>query len=180
MSRYIALLRGINVGGRCVVPMAELRAMLTELGMTDPRTVLQSGNAVFDVSGKRDAVNLEKRLARAASERFGRTIDFILRSAAEWTKAIKHNPFGREAKDDPSHTLLMVLKRSPDAAAFKALRGGYDGPESMHLHGRELYLVYPEGIGRSKLTHAKLEKALGCAGTARNWNTVLKLAALLD
>lgn len=180
MSRYIALLRGINVGGRSVVPMAELRAMLTGLELDDPHTVLQSGNAVFDFSGNDDAAHLEKRLERATSERFGRSIDFMLRSAAQWTAIIKRNPFVEEARSDPSHTLVMALKSVPDVAAFKALRNGYDGPESLHLHGRELYLVYPEGIARSKLTHAKLEKALGCPGTARNWNTVLKLVALLD
>ena len=72
----------------------------------------------------------------------------------------------------------MALKAAPTAAAIKALSEGYNGPETIHVAGRDAYLIYPEGIGRSKLTNALIERKLGVAGTARNWNTVLKLAAL--
>lgn len=180
MTRYIALLRGINVGGRAIVSMADLRALLADMGFKAPRTLLQSGNAVFDVAGRPSAASLEKKLEIQAKERFGHPIDFMLRSADEWRELIRRNPFPREAAEDPAHTLVMVLKTAPAAAALEALQAEYQGPESMHLDDRQLYLLYPEGIGRSRLTNVRLERALGCSGTARNWNTVLKLAGCLD
>jgi uncharacterized protein (DUF1697 family) len=103
----------------------------------------------------------------------------MLRSASEWEAIIANNPFAEAAGRDPAHLVLMALKDEPNVAAIKALRDGYKGPETIHVAGRDAYLIYPEGIGRSKLTNALIERKLGVAGTARNWNTVLKLAALV-
>ena len=102
----------------------------------------------------------------------------MLRTADEWDAIIARNPFAEAAKNDPARLILMPLKGAPDAAAIKSLRDGYKGPETIHVAGREAYLIYPEGQGNSKLTNALIERKLGVAGTARNWNTVLKLAAL--
>jgi uncharacterized protein (DUF1697 family) len=172
----IALLRAVNVGGRSVA-MAELRAMLTDLGYVNPRTLLQSGNAVFAIKAKTSIAALETKLETEAQRRFGMPIPFMLRTAAEWDAIIARNPFPEAARNDPGHLLLMALKAAPTAAAIKALRDGYKGPETIHVAGRDAYLIYPEGVGRSKLTNALIERKLGFAGTARNWNTVLKLAA---
>jgi uncharacterized protein (DUF1697 family) len=172
----IALLRAVNVGGRSVA-MADLRALLADLGCANPRTLLQSGNAVFTAKAAL-AGTLETKLEAEAQRRFGIPVAFMLRSAAEWNSIIARNPFPAAAQNDPAHLLLMALKATPAAAAIEALRGGYQGPESIHVAGREAYLVYPEGVGRSKLTNALIERKLGVAGTARNWNTVRKLAAL--
>lgn len=176
MTSYIALLRAVNVGG-FVLPMAELRAMLEAMGFDHPRTLLQSGNAVFGVARATSAATLETKLEAEAKRRFGKPIAFLVRSAREWDAIIECNPFPDAAKNDPSHLLVMALKGAPDSAAVKTLRTRYEGPESIQVDGREAYLVYPEGIGRSRLTAALLERGLGFAGTARNWNTVLKLAA---
>jgi uncharacterized protein (DUF1697 family) len=173
----IALLRAVNVGGRSVA-MAELRTMLAELGCGNPRTLLQSGNAVFALKLRTSPAAVEAKLEAEALRRFGMTVAFMLRSAAEWDAIIARNPFPAAAKNDPAHLLLMALKGAPSAAAIKALRDGYNGPETIHVSGHDAYLIYPEGIGRSKLTNALIERRLGVAGTARNWNTVLKLAAL--
>ena len=174
---HIALLRAVNVGGR-IVPMADLRAMLAELKFESPRTVLQSGNAVFAVKGKTSAAALEKKLEQAAQRRFGIEIAFMLRSASEWSAIIANNPFSDAAKNDPARLILMALKGAPSAASVAALRETYKGPELFGVVGREAYLIYPHGMGQSKLTNALIERKLGVAGTARNWNTVLKLAAL--
>ena len=174
----IALLRAVNVGGRSVA-MLELRTMLAELGCGNPRTLLQSGNAVFALKARTSAAAFEATLEAQAQRHFGIPVAFMLRSAAEWDTIIAHNPFPGAALRDPAHLLLMALKGEPTTAAVRALRDGYNGPETIHVAGRDAYLIYPEGIGRSKLTNALIERKLGVAGTARNWNTVLKLAALV-
>lgn len=176
-SRCIALLRAVNVGGRSVA-MADLRALLADLRCVNPRTLLQSGNAVFELASGTSPAALETKLEVQAQRRFGMPIAFMLRTAAEWDAIIAHNPFPDAAKRDPAHLLLMALKAAPTAAAVKALRDGHKGPETIEVIGRDAYLIYPEGVGRSKLTNALIERRLGFAGTGRNWNTVLKLAAL--
>jgi uncharacterized protein (DUF1697 family) len=176
MSIYIALLRAVNVGGRSVA-MAALRTLLEEAGGENPRTLLQSGNAVFACNAKA-AATLEAQLEHAAQREFGMPVAFMLRTAKEWRAIISANPFAQSAQDDPAHLLLMALKKAPTAAAVRDLKDSYRGPETIHVTGRNAYLIYPDGIGRSKLTNALLERKLGVAGTARNWNTVLKLAAL--
>jgi uncharacterized protein (DUF1697 family) len=177
MINYIALLRAVNVGGRGV-PMASLRAMLDDLGCKNPRTLLQSGNAVFAMKTKTSAAALEEKLEDEAQRRFGMMVAVMLRTAAEWTAIIAHNPFADAAKDHPGYLHVMAFKGAPTPAAVAALRETYKGPELFGVIGRDGYFFYPEGMGRSKLTNALIERKLGVAGTARNWNTVLKLAAL--
>ena len=114
------------------------------------------------------------------AKRFGLKTDFFVRSAGEWMELIRENPFAKDARDDPSHLLVLPLKNAPKAGAVEALRGAIKGRETIAAKGRQLYAVYPDGIGRSKLTIATIEKALGTRTTGRNWNTVLKLAALAE
>ena len=176
--RYIALLRGINVGGNKKVPMAGLRAMLAELGFDDVATILQSGNAVFSAS-RRTPATLEKLLEEETAARIGVECDYHVRTASEWEKIIASNPFEREARDDPSRMLVMCFREPLDATRVAALK---QSPaidrERVEASGRELYLSYPGGIGTTKLSNVVIERALGAKGTARNWNTALKLAAL--
>jgi uncharacterized protein (DUF1697 family) len=176
MTVQLAFLRGINVGGRKMVGMADLRDLLTELGFRDVRSLLQSGNLIFD-SGARPAKSLEALLEEKTEQRLGVRADFFVRTAEELDAAIAHNPFPDEAKRDPAHLLILFLRDAPSPSAIKAMQGAIKGPELVRARGREAYLVYPEGIGRSKLTAAVLDKHVG-TGTGRNWNTILKLAAL--
>jgi uncharacterized protein (DUF1697 family) len=177
MAAHIALLRAVNVGGRSL-KMGELAAFARDLGLEAPRTLLQSGNLVFE-SDRTAAAELESRLETGAEARFGFQIDFMVRSAAEWRALVAANPFPDAARDDPSHLLAMPLKAAPASGAPAALRDAIKGLERAELIGRTAYLVYPEGIGRSKLTIRVIEKQLGVRGTARNWNTVLKLAEMV-
>jgi uncharacterized protein (DUF1697 family) len=176
LTTHIALLRGVNVGGKKAVPMAALRALAAEIGLGDPLTLLQSGNLVF----KADAApaELEARLQAETHRRLGLDIDFMVRTVAEWDAILAVNPYPEAAERDPSHLLVMALKGAPDAAAVEALGAAIPGRERLAAHRRELYIVYPDGIGASKLTGALIERRLGLRGTARNWNTALKLAAL--
>jgi uncharacterized protein (DUF1697 family) len=177
MSTFVALLRGINVGGQAKVSMADLRGLLEDLGFADVRTVLQSGNAVFS-SPARASAKLEALLEEEAPARLGVQPAFFVRSADEWAKIVAANPFAEEAKRDPGRLVMMALKTAPSAPAVAALQAAVSGPEIIRAHGRELYITYPDGQGRSKLTNAVIEKKLATRGTARNWNTVLKLEAL--
>jgi len=179
MPNYIALLRGINVGGRNKIPMADLRDLFAAVGFTNARTLLQSGNVVFE-GARQSAAALEQLLEAETQTRFGLSIDYVVRTATEWKRIIAGNPFIDEAKHDPSHTLVMLLKTPAKAAAVRALNDEIKGREIVRAAGKQLYMIYPDGIGRSKLTNAVIEKKLNVRGTVRNWNTVLKLDALAN
>ncbi len=179
MSIHIALLRGINVGGHNKVAMSDLRDLFGALGFTGVTSVLQSGNLVFQ-SDRRSGAALERLLETETAERLAVTVDYFVRTANEWEKIVARNPFPDEAKSDPSHLVVMFLKAAPPAKNVDALRAAIRGPEIISSDGKQLYVVYPTGIGRSKLTTALIEQKLGSRGTGRNWSTVLKLAALCE
>jgi len=179
MRTHVALLRGINVGGNKKVKMVELNALLEKLGLDNPATLLQSGNVVFASQGKSDE-ELERLLERETEKELGVKCDYFVRSAAEWHKLIEANPFPGMAEKDPSHLVLIALREAPDAAALKAVQEAVTGPEEMQAVGNHLVVCYPDGIGTSTLPKVKGWNKLGAVGTGRNWNTVLKLAALLN
>src|SRR5436190_2056776 len=137
---------------------------------------MASGNVVFESASPGDAA-LERRLEGEAEKRLGLRTAFFVRTAAEWASLVRQNPFPEEAGRDPGHLVVVCLKAAPKAAAVTALQAAIKGPEIVRAGGRHVYITYPAGIGRSRLTAAVLEKALGSPGTGRNWNTVLKLAA---
>ena len=178
MQTHLALLRGINVGGRNKVSMDDLRAFAAGLGLEEPRTLLQSGNLVFGGPGQ-TAAKLEKLLEAECARRLNQKIDVLVRNADEWAEVVSGNPFREMAGSDPGHLVAVFLKDAPDADAVKALRAAVRGPEVIFVEGRHAYITYPAGIGDSKLTNVVIEKKLGTCGTARNWNTVLKLGAML-
>jgi uncharacterized protein (DUF1697 family) len=174
----IALLRAVNVGGTKMVGMAALRDLLGALGFSDVRSLLQSGNLVFRAP-RRSSPALECMLEAAAAKELGLRTDFFVRSADQWQAIVAGNPFRDEADRDPSHLMVMTLKSAPAPAQYDALRSAITGPERIHGGGTHAYITYPAGIGSSRLTNAVIERHLQVRGTARNWNTVLKLAALI-
>jgi uncharacterized protein (DUF1697 family) len=176
MQTYLAFPRAINVGGHAKIAMGDLRDFLTVLGFIGAKTLLQSGNLAF--GSEREIPDLAELLAREAKSRLGLETDFLTRTQAEWQALIAANPFPAEAKQDPSHLLVVLLDRVPTNAAIDALKAAIKGSELVTCVGREAYVVYPDGIARSRLTLAVIEKMLGRRGTGRNWNTVLKLADL--
>ena len=177
MTVHVALLRAVNLAGSSSVAMADLRSLMAELGF-DAKTLLQSGNLVFD-AGKKGAA-LEGLIEKELVARLSLKTEVFLRSAKEWDALVAANPFPKEAKADPGHLVLIALREKAKPAAVKTLQVSIKGRETVAAAGRELYVVYPDGIGRSKLTMAAIEKALGTRGTGRNWNTVLKIAALAE
>ena len=179
MTTHVGLLRAVNLAGRNTVRSAQLRDFLTGLGLRDVRLLLQSGNMVFRSEGMPPAV-LERRVEAAAVTGLGFETSCFVRTAAEWQRLVAANPFTDQAARDPGHLVVVLLKQPPTAGAVTALEAAIVGREVVRTSGRQAYVVYPDGIGRSRLTSAVIEKALGTRGTARNWNTVVKLAALAN
>lgn len=174
---FIGLLRAVNVGRHNRVSMAALRGLAEQLGLKNPRTLVQSGNLVFDAS-TRSTVKLEALLERATAEQLGVTTDYLVRSADEWREVVARNPFADASEKQPNLAYVLALKSMPDAGAARALAREHTGPEQLHIDGRHVYVVYPSGISQTRLTAAFLEKRLGSRGTARNWNTARKLAEM--
>lgn len=177
MTRFVALLRGINVGGTRKVPMAGLRALAEELGWRDVATYIQSGNLVFTAAGKAPA--LEVRLEQALAKHFGFEVPTLVRSAREWEALVAANPLPEQAEADPAHLLLGLAKAKPRKEALAELRARAQGKERVELVGGALWLHYADGVARSKLSPAVLDRCVGSPVTARNWRTVLELANLL-
>ncbi len=179
MTRVVALLRAVNVGGTKAVSMPALCKVLTGLGFTGVKSLLQSGNVVFGCSGKADAA-LERQLETAVAAKLGVQTAFFVRSAREWDAIVANNPYPDAARDDPSRFVMIACKSAPAAKDVAALREAIVGRETITAVGKQVYAIYPDGQGNSKLTNALIERKLGVQCTARNWNTVLKLAAAVD
>jgi uncharacterized protein (DUF1697 family) len=176
VTQVIALLRGINVGKGKPVAMADLQQMARSLGFTDARTLLRTGNLVFDAGDALPGA-LEQLLEREAEARLGLKTLVFVRTSQEWAEAIARNPFAEAAMEDPSHLLLTTLKEPVLPAAVQALQAATPGREQFAGWGRHVYGRYPDGIAGSSVTPALWARHLP-QGTARNWNTVLKLAAV--
>ena len=174
---FIALLRGINVSGKNKIPMAKLRSICTGIKCKDVQTYIQSGNVVF-TSGL-SAESLEVRLERAIEQEFGFSIPVVVRSASSWSRYVKGNPFPDEADKEGSWVLLSLPKLPPKASVASELQQRAKQGERVVKKGDAIWIHYANGIGRSKLTPALLDRHAGSAVTARNWRTVLKLHEML-
>ncbi len=179
MPVQVAFLRGINVGGNKAVPMARLKALFEALGFAQVKTHLNSGNVVFAATEK-DRAKLANAIEDSLEKAFGFRPATILRDAAALKKIMERNPFPKMATDDPSHLVVMLLATKPDKDASKRIAAAHRGVEEIRILGEDAFITYPNGIGKSKLTNALLEKQLGVAGTARNWNTLTKLLAMAE
>ncbi|OKO77738.1 DUF1697 domain-containing protein [Bradyrhizobium sp. NAS96.2] len=166
MPRYVALLRAVNVGGTGKLPMAELKAMCVDAGFADVETYIASGNVVF--SSKLGAPKVKAALEQRLQAYAGKPVGVAVRSADEIAAVLKANPF---PKAPPNFTVAIFLDEPPSKDALKDVKGQQD--EQMRLGKREIYVAYGSGMGRSKL---KIPAAT--SGTARNLNTIAKLAEL--
>ncbi|WP_369180369.1 DUF1697 domain-containing protein [Streptomyces mutabilis] len=177
-TRYAALLRGINVGGARKLPMADLRALLEELGHGAVRTHLQSGQAVF-ASGHGDEETLAAELAQAVEKRFGFPVDVIVRDHAYLRAVAEACPFPA-AELEPKQLHVTYFSAPVDEERFASIDRPAFLPEEFRLGDRALYLYAPNGLGRSKLAEALARPRVnkGLIATTRNWNTVTKLVEL--
>ena len=187
MSRrtFIALLRGINVGGHNKVPMAELRTLCEGLGWEEVQSYVQSGNLVFEAPGEPaslkkglEPASLEAELERAIQGRFGLSISVIVRAAADWPAYVAGNPFPGASESAPNAVMLALSKAPPKPGAAEGLRERAADGERIERVGDALWIHYAGGSARSKLSPALLDRLVGSPVTTRNWRTVLKLDEL--
>lgn len=179
MPVVISMLRGINVGAHNRIKMDALREVYELLGLREVQTYVQSGNVVFSTV-RRDLAKLADALESALEERFGFRPSVILRTPPEMKEVIDRNPFADRTGLDPAKLLVLFLASDPGEEARKKVAQMNTAPDELRMEGRELYVYFPDGMGRSKLPWASLGKMLGSVGTGRNWNTVLKLLALAE
>jgi uncharacterized protein (DUF1697 family) len=172
INTYVALFRGINVGGKSLLPMKDLVAILANLGALSIHTTIQSGNAIFQ-SHENDISKLSSQISLEVQQHSGFTPTVLILKFIDIENAMAENPF-REAEADPSNLYLGFLASTPEKTNLQELDALKKESEHFYLANRVFYLYAPEGVGRSKLV-ARCEKILGVPMTDRNWNTVCKI-----
>jgi uncharacterized protein (DUF1697 family) len=179
MPVLICFLRAINVGGHAKIKMDALRALFVSLKFEEPQTYVQSGNIVF----KSSELNLElvaTRIKQAVTKKFACSPEIMLRTVAELRAAVSSNPFAKRNNIEPGKLHVFFLAGQPAKNAAENLRQLAIQPEELHLIGRELFIYFPNGVGKSKLPWARLDKALQSPGTGRNWNSVTKVLEMAE
>jgi uncharacterized protein (DUF1697 family) len=179
MTTFVSLFRGINVGGNHQIRMDELKVLHESLGLRDVVTYIQSGNVVF-TSDDADLAQLPEQIEDGFAQKFGFHVNVMVRTSAELRDIIENNPFQDQPMKESKWVVVMFLATRPESTALEDLQKTYVGPEEFYLVGQELYIYYPNGIGRSKLSNALIEKKLKTMGTGRNWNTILQLQKLVQ
>jgi uncharacterized protein (DUF1697 family) len=176
MPVVVSLLRGVNVGGRHKMNMEALRTLCEDLGFEKPQTLVQSGNLVFETR-MRNLTKLAAAMENAIQQRFGFHSAVILRSCDEMRRVVERSPFVGETDIEGSKLLVTFFAEEPTGEQRERLLSMPVEAERLHLIGRELYVHFPEGVGRSKLG----AKVSGLPlGTSRNWNTVCKLLSMAE
>ena len=179
MPVVISLLRAVNVGGHSTIKMEELRALYASLKLKDAQSYVQSGNVVFRTD-ETDLPKLAKRIQAGIEKRFGAKPEVILRTTAEMRDVVARNPFAKRRGIEPGKLLVSFLGAKLDKALCEELRAFALTSEEIVPSGCELFIYFSNGIGKSKLPWAKVEKICTMRGTGRNWNSVTKLLAMAE
>lgn len=174
-TSYVALLRGINLGARNRIAMADLRALLESLGAEDVETYVQSGNVVFKSADGPEA--LSAAIEQGIRDELGLDVTVLVRTRQQLQKLVASNPFAKGGRQS-NNLHVTFLAEKPDRARVRGLDQERAEPDEFRVVGPEVYLHCPAGYGRSKLTNAYFEKQLGVAATTRNWKAVTNLAEL--
>jgi uncharacterized protein (DUF1697 family) len=179
MAVIISMLRGVNVGGHNKIKMEALQALYESLKLQDAQTYVQSGNVIFR-SEERDMARLAKRIEDGIERKFGFRPDVILRTTAEMREVVARNPFAKRRGIEPGKLLVSFLASDPGEEGREKLRQMKCDPEELRFEGREIYIYFPNGAGRSKLPWAGMGKMLKTTATGRNWNSVTKMLAMAE
>ncbi|PYT45056.1 MAG: hypothetical protein DMG45_02720 [Acidobacteria bacterium] len=179
MAVIISMLRAVNVGGHNKIKMDALRALYESLKLRDAQTYVQSGNVIFR-SNERDIARIAKRIEEGIERKFGFRPAVILRTAAEMREVIARSPFAKRHGIEPGKLVVSFLAGDPGEEAREKVRQIKCDPEELRIEGRELYIYFPNGQGRSKLSGAALEKMLKTQGTGRNWSSVTKMLEMAE
>ncbi len=179
MPVIICMLRGVNVGGHNLIKMDALKALCVSLKLKDPQTYVQSGNVIFKTEEK-DHKKLATRIQDAIDKKIGFRPNVMLRTAAEMRSVVTRNPFAGRSGIEPGKLLVNFLAADPGREAREKALAIKVGPEELHLVGREAYIYFPNGQGRSKFPWPAIERALGTSATGRNWNSVTKMLEMAE
>jgi uncharacterized protein (DUF1697 family) len=175
---YLALLRGINLGPKNKIPMPDLAEVFTKAGCKKVRTYIQSGNVIFEATPEL-SIRLPDLIAKEIQRRFGHKVPVMLRTTGEMREVLRENPFFKEgAAEEILH--VMFLADLPKPGAAKSLDPDRSPPNRFMVRGKEIYLLFPAGFARTKLTSSYFDSKLGTIGTVRNWRTVTKLLDLME
>jgi len=179
MPVLICMLRGVNVGGHHKIEMDDLRSLCVGLKLTGVQTHLQSGNVVFRIE-ERSLSTLADKLESAIDRKYGFRPEVLLRTIPEMREVVARNPFATRKGIEPGKLAVAFLEDEPTTAMRKALSEMGIAPEELHVIGRQLYIYFPNGQARPKLSWSQVAKILQTPTTARNWNTVTKLLELAE
>ncbi|HXT23358.1 MAG TPA: DUF1697 domain-containing protein [Candidatus Eisenbacteria bacterium] len=179
MPVLISFLRAINVGGHAKIKMDALRDLYASLKFQEPQTYVQSGNVIFKTD-QRNLALVASRIQQTIEKKFACRPEIIVRTVSELRAVVSKNPFAKRNGIEPNKLHVSFLAANPAKDAQKSLAALAIQPEELHLMGRELFIYFPNGMGRSKLPWARVDKALQTAGTWRNWNSVTKILEIAE
>ncbi len=179
MPVLISMVRSVNVGPHNRIKMDALRELYRSLQFEDPRTYVQSGNVIFRTREK-NAANAAKKIQEGISREFGFRPEVIVRTIKEMRNVVSANPFAQRHGIEPGKLLITFLSAAPGADARATIRDLKVQREELHLIGREMYIYFPDGIGKSKLPWSSVERLLKVTGTARNLNSVTKMLEIAE
>jgi uncharacterized protein (DUF1697 family) len=179
MPVVISMLRGVNLAAHRRIKMDALRALYESLDLRGARTYVQSGNVIFSTR-ERNLTDVAKRIEDGIERTFGFRSDVVLRTAGEMRDVVARNPFVNRPGIEPSKLLVTFLANDPGEEARVKVRSIKTDPEEVRIEGREMYIYFPNGMGRSKLPQTPIEKVLKTTGTARNWNSVTKMLEIAE
>jgi len=174
MTTYISILRGINVSGHRMIKMDKLKQMFADLGLQNIQTYIQSGNVVFQVE-KSDQKELEKKITKAISEKFGFDVPVIVKDFSELKQIISGNPFLNDKTKNKAQFHVTFLSCLPNRESFGKIEAAQYHPDEFFLVDKAIYLYCPNGYGKSKLTNGFFENKLQVTATTRNWKTTNEL-----
>ena len=178
MTKYIAILRGINVGGRRKILMADLKNLFSKLGFKEIKTYIQSGNVIFQSTKKEDNIKLSKTIEQAILENYAFEVPVIIRTVSEWNQVISNNPFLKKNKIDTERLHLTFLKELPKIEQVEKIKSYDYPPNKFEIINKNVFIYCAGKYSDSKYTNKFFESKLKVSATTRNWKTVLKLSEL--
>lgn len=179
MGKYVAILRGINVGGRRKLPMSELKALFQELGFSEVKTYIQSGNVIFNAEGTKEA-EISKAVENAIFERYAYEVPVICRTAEALQQSINKNPFFEDAVAEIERLHLTFLKESPEKQQLEKLKEQNFYPDEFVVKDKDVFIYCSGRYSDSSLSNSFFESKLKVPATTRNWKTVLTLSELVE
>ncbi|MCP4165734.1 MAG: DUF1697 domain-containing protein [Chloroflexi bacterium] len=171
MATHISLLRGINVSGKKKIRMADLRYLYVSLGFSSVKSYLQSGNVIFE-SDEEDRAALANMIEAEIEKNYGYSVSLLLRSSADFTRVLQHNPYLRTRSENAKALYVTFLAEIPTSTLLETLAVPDNSDDEFYVVGKEIYLFLPSGAGRTKLTNNFFERKLKVVATTRNWRTI--------